>query len=113
MEKKISLHQKETMEINLYKEEISLKREALEVMRENARSTAESIKTMAESMCAIGQNMREGFAMISNSIVLSQQMGNAFHLPNLRRQQHFFGTLPKVSSLSTGSNPSFSGCSGL
>ena len=112
MEKKISLHQKKMVQINLYKEELSLKREALEVMRENARSTAESIKAMAESVCAIGQNMRDGFAMVSNSIVQSQQMGNAFHLPNLQPQQHFFGTLPRVSSLSTDSNPSSSGCSG-
>ena len=105
MEKKMSLHEKEMLQINMYKEELALKKEALNVMKENAKCTHDSIKAMAESMCAIGQSMREGFAMISNSIVQSQQMGSAFNVPNLHQpQQHFFGSFSKASSDSNASS---------
>ena len=95
----MSLHQKEMLQINLYKEKLSLKKEALDVMKENTRSTHESIKAKAESMCAIGQSMREGFAMISNFIAQSQQMGSAFHASSLHQpQQQFFGAFLRASS---------------
>ena len=74
MEKKMSLHQKEMIQINLMKEELQLKKEAFNVMKENAKSTQEAIKAMAESMTTIGQSLREGFAMISHSIVQSQHI---------------------------------------
>ena len=56
-------------------------------MKENAKCAHESIKAMAESMHEIGQSVREGFTMISNSVVESQQKSNVFHVSNLYQPQ--------------------------
>ena len=108
MEKKMSLHQKEMIQINLMKEELQLKKEAFNVMKENAKSTQEAIKAMAESMTTIGQSLREGFAMISHSIVQSQHISNASTFPYANpRHPHFYGPFSATSSDSNSS--SFSG----
>ena len=99
MEKKMSLHQKRMMQINIMKDELQLKKEAFNVMKENAKSTQEAVKAMAESMTTIGQSLREGFAMFSHSIVQSQHISNAstFQFPN-PRHPHFYGPFSATSS---------------
>ena len=90
------------------KEELQLKKEAFNVMKENAKSTQEAIKAMAESMTTIGQSLREGFAMISHSIVQSQHISNASTFPYANpRHPHFYGPFSATSSDSNSS--SFSG----
>ena len=79
MQKKLSAHQRDMMQVDLTREEIALKKEAIDIMRENARSTEEAINSMTNSISNIGDSIKEGLALLAQSMIQCQQMSM---LPN-------------------------------
>ena len=67
------------MQVDLSREEITLKKEAIDIMRANARSTEEAINLMTNSISNIGDSIKEGLALLAQSMIQRQQMSM---LPN-------------------------------
>ena len=69
MKKKLSSHHRGIIQTDLTREEPALKRQAIKVMKESNRSTEATIKAMSSSIADIGQNIKDGLAMLASAIV--------------------------------------------
>jgi len=69
MKKNISAHQREMLQIDILKEEMAVKKQALEIMQNNITSNKENMKMISDSISQIGQGIREGLGMLSNSLI--------------------------------------------
>ena len=91
MQKKISAHQKDTMSIDIQRQELAMKREAIELMKESVKSSDKAIESMTSSIKSIGESMKESMGMLAQSMIQCQQMSmmstNVFSNPNILASQ--------------------------
>ena len=74
IKQKLSSQQMDVIQIDLTREELALKRQAIETMKESTKSTEAAIKAMSSSIADIGQNIKDGLAMLASTIVQCQQL---------------------------------------
>ena len=72
IKQKLSSQQMDVIQIDLTREELALKRQAIKTMKESSKSTEAAIKAMSSSIADIGQNIKDGLAMLASTIVQCQ-----------------------------------------
>jgi len=69
---KSGLRNKDLVEMQLAKEELQIFRETCEVMKKNSEANAEAMRAFTQSITQLGQNIKDGFAMLSEALITVQ-----------------------------------------
>ena len=67
LQKKISVHQREMLLIDIAKKEVEIKCETVDIMKHSIEQTERTMKAMTESFLSVGNGIKEGLTLLAQS----------------------------------------------